>query len=170
MTGSPIVSVWTSTRPRITSSMTTERPAGTLSRRAVGLSRYRRAFFGGRGVAVRAAVDVRPLRRLGRLAVGVELLLGHSVRVGVPGLQKLDRRLLVRVQPLGLEIRGERSADLRPLVPLDAEPAESVQDRWSAPSTFRSVSVSSIRNTNVPPRRRVSNQLNRAVRTPPMCR
>ena len=93
------------------------------------------------------------------------------VAVGMAaGQQLLDRRL-VAVQPLRLVVRRVRPADLGPFVPVDAQPAEAVRgSAASASSTFRCWSVSSIRRMNCPPCCRANSQLNRAVRTPPMCR
>ena len=65
------------------------------------------------------------------------------------GQQLLDGRLIA-VQPLRLIVRRVRPADLGPFVPVDAQPAQAVEDRRSASSTFRCWSVSSIRRMNCP--------------------
>ena len=76
-----------------------------------------------------AAVDERPLLALGRLPLGLEFLGRGVVVVGRPGRQEpLDRRP-VALAPLRLVVGGIGAAHLRPLVPVDAQPPQAVQDR-----------------------------------------
>src|SRR6185312_13691761 len=66
--------------------------------------------------------------RLQRLALGVELLLGAVAAVRRAGGDELLRELAVEREPLHLPVRPVRAADLRPLVPVEAEPPRVAQD------------------------------------------
>ncbi len=75
-------------------------------------------------VPAAAGVAERLLARLGRLALGVELL-GRAVAVvRAAGLHQPRGRRPVQIEALGLAIAGRR----RPLVPVEAEPPERVDD------------------------------------------
>ena len=87
-----------------------------------------RALFG-RGRHPGPAVLELPLFALGGLALGVHLLGGGVVVVGVAAAQQLVDGGLVARAALRLEVRRERAADLGPFVPVEAEPAEAVEDR-----------------------------------------
>jgi hypothetical protein len=71
------------------------------------------------------------------------------------------------LQPLGLAIRTVRAARVGTFVPIEAEPAQIFENRFSDTSVDRSASVSSMRRMNVPPCPRASSQLNKAVRALP---
>ena len=76
-----------------------------------------------------AAIEKRLLRLLGRLAFRLDLFRRGVIVIGGPAIQKLlDRRLVAR-QPLRLVVGLVRPADLRPLVPIDPQPFQAVEDR-----------------------------------------
>ena len=79
------------------------------------------------------AVDERAFLLLGRFALGLQLLRRGVVVVGQPLVEQLLHGGLVAVQLLRLVVRAVRAADLRALVPVEAEPAEAVEDRLQAP-------------------------------------
>ena len=85
--------------------------------------------LGGRFGHELPAVAELPLLALGRLAFGLKLLGRGIVVVRMAAGQQLLDRGPVTVQPLRLVIRSERPAHLRPLVPVDAQPVEAVEDR-----------------------------------------
>ena len=60
-------------------------------------------------------------------AAGVDLLVGRERLVGVPGRDQLRGDVGVEVVPLGLPVRAVRAADLGALVPVEAEPAQAVE-------------------------------------------
>ena len=73
--------------------------------------------------AVVAQLGVAPGGAVARLD-----LLGRGERlVGVPGLEQASRHVGVDVHPLGLPVRPVGTADLDALVPVQAEPAQRVQ-------------------------------------------
>ena len=76
-----------------------------------------------------AAVAELLLLLLGGRPLRLNLLGRGIVVVGMAaGQQFLDGRLIA-VQPLRLIVRGERPADSRPFVPVDAQPLQPVEDR-----------------------------------------
>ena len=73
-------------------------------------------------------VVVAELRVLaGGPAAGVDLLVGGEGLVGVPGGQQLGGDVGVDLAPLGLPVGPVRAADLGALVPVQAEPAQAVE-------------------------------------------
>ena len=79
----------------------------------------------------RAAGAVVLRRSAGReigLAVGVELLRRAEAVVRVIARQQLVGVRRVEMQPLGLAIGTVRAADVRPLVPVEPEPAQVLED------------------------------------------
>ena len=119
-----------STRPRTRSSRTSVPVVGIFSRttacRPCGLEP---GPLGGRFGHEPPAVEERPLLALGRLAFGLKFLGRGIIVVGMAAGQQFLDRGLVAVQPLRLVIGGERPAHFRPLVPVDAQPAQAVEDR-----------------------------------------
>ena len=75
------------------------------------------------------AVDEALLRPLRRLALCRRLVRGRVVAVGAATVEQHVDGGAVAIAPLGLEVRRARTPHLRPLVPVDAEPAEPVEDR-----------------------------------------
>src|SRR6266542_342827 len=75
-----------------------------------------------------AAIARRPCRREIRLALGVELLRGTEAEVRVPAGHELVGVRRIEVEPLGLAIRPVQAADVRPLVPVQAEPSKILED------------------------------------------
>ena len=95
----------------------------------VRLSRLREALPLGVGQIERAAdVEVRPLLRLRRLAVGLD----QFGRVEVPerpaGVEQVLHGLGIELPALRLEVRSVWSADFGPFVPVKSQPPEGVQD------------------------------------------
>ena len=90
---------------------------------------------------------------------------------GTPSRRPTNERVAAwyRSSPLRLVVGGVAAANVRPLVPLDAEPPEGPRISSTAPSTFLAWSVSSMRTMNEPPVARASSQLKRAVRMLPRC-
>src|SRR5262249_24462465 len=85
-------------------------------------------------VADRPSVNEFPLRIL-RLEVGaelLELLLREITPVGLALADELLAELLIDVPALALEVGALRSGHLGPLVPVEPEPAEGVEDRPDA--------------------------------------
>src|SRR5439155_1595532 len=69
-----------------------------------------------------------PARRSRSPAVGLELLFRTEAVVRLIVLQQLFRVRIVEVQPLRLLVRTARTADVRPLVPVETQPAQIAQD------------------------------------------
>ena len=82
----------------------------------------------GRHRAAGAGVARRPAGREHRAAIGFELLRRAEAVVGVPAGEQLVRVRGVEVQPLGLAVRAAGAADVGPLVPVEAEPAQVLED------------------------------------------
>ena len=76
----------------------------------------------------RAAVEKRALVLLGGGALGLDLLGRRVVAIRMARCEQTRDGGPVRLVPLRLEVRGMRSAHLGPLVPIDAEPAETIED------------------------------------------
>ena len=83
-------------------------------------------------LAVAAGARVAELRlrvlRLQRLALRVELLLGAVAAVGGARGDELLGELLVDRQPLHLPVGADGAADVRALVPVEAEPVHVAED------------------------------------------
>ena len=75
------------------------------------------------------AVDEPPLLPPRRLALGGRLFGRRVVAVREPPVEQLGHRGPVACGPLRLVVRRVRAAHLGPLVPVDAQPAEAVQNR-----------------------------------------
>ena len=89
----------------------------------------KRARSAGRLGHEAAAVAERPFFALRRLPLRLQFRGGGVIVVRMAaGQQLLDGRPIA-IQPLRLVIRSERPAHFRPLVPVDAQPAEAVEDR-----------------------------------------
>ena len=88
-------------------------------------------LLAGQGAAAAVVAEVQLLRPL-LLAEGVEPLARAEARVGRAAGHELVRVLPVDLGPLALAIRAARSADVGPLVPPQAEPAEGVEDHGLA--------------------------------------
>src|SRR5207244_3505482 len=73
-----------------------------------------------------AAVEERSLGLLGRLALRLHLLRGGVIPVRNPLIEKDLDGGLVALKALRLVIGSVRTADLWPLVPIEAEPVEAV--------------------------------------------
>ena len=84
-----------------------------------------------------------------------------------PAVARPAERLFIERRPLGLRIRREGAADVRPLVPIEAEPGEILDLRRGHPGTTRGRSRSSSRQTNRPPRLRAESHAASAVRALP---
>jgi hypothetical protein len=82
---------------------------------------------------------------------GLDLLRRGVRRVGLAGFAELLDDLAVDLGALRLAVRLVRPTDFGALVPVQAEPAQGVQNRGVALLGSRWASVSSIRNTKVPP-------------------
>ncbi len=117
-----------------------------------------------------ADVDVRALLAIGLFTIGVDLSLRGEIAVSQSGRFKLSGSFAIQVAALRLIVRSVRPADLRPFIPVESQPAEGLQNgSEAADSWLRAWSVSSIRKMNWPPVCLAHNQLNRAVRMPPIC-
>ena len=98
-------------------------PVGRPEAHHRGAARHRRG-----PVAAGPLVLVGTLLALEDLAAFVQLLLGAVAEVRLLlGDQPVRRRPVAR-QPLGLEVRRVRPANAGPLVPLEPQPAEPVED------------------------------------------
>ena len=75
-----------------------------------------------------AAKAIGPLVALGRALLGGSLGVGAVVAINVARLEQLVRRPAITVGSLRLEVGPERPADFRPFVPVDPDPAKTVQD------------------------------------------
>ena len=99
---------------------THRRPAPRgLERRRLGVGRRHPA----------PAVEKAPLLTLRRLAFGLDLVRGRVVPIRGAGRKQLLDRRPVAPGALRLVIRCMRPADLGPLIPVDAQPPEPVQNR-----------------------------------------
>ena len=76
-----------------------------------------------------AAINLRPLLLLGQDHLGLRLLGLRVVPVSEPLGEQLLNRFLVAFELLRLVVRPVRAANFRAFVPVQAEPAEAVQDR-----------------------------------------
>ena len=105
-----------------------------LARGHLEAHRARRARCGKRAHLVcrtrKAGAVVHPAAAsgLGRLTLRLDRL-GRTVAVVRPplGHETIGHRA-VAIEALGLEVRRVRSADVRPLIPVEAEPAQAVHD------------------------------------------
>ena len=79
-------------------------------------------------IAAEAVVAGRFLARGLLLAHLLQALRGAEAAVGVPGLEQSRGVLPVEIGPLALPVGTERTADVRPLVPIEAEPAQDIDD------------------------------------------
>ena len=82
------------------------------------------------GIDLRAPARVfrRQIVRERLFALGVELLGRAEAVVRAPFLDEHARARLIFPEPLGRSVRPHRSADLRPLIPVQAEPAQILED------------------------------------------
>jgi hypothetical protein len=76
-----------------------------------------------------AAVLERAFLLLRRLTLRLDLLRPGVVAIGEALLQKRHHRGLIAISPLRLIVRLMRTADPRPFVPVQPDPAKAVQDR-----------------------------------------
>ena len=79
-------------------------------------------------IAAEAVVARRFLARGLLLPHLLQALGGAETAVGVPALEQSRGVLPVELGPLALPVGTERTADVRPLVPLEAEPAQDIDD------------------------------------------
>ena len=118
-----------------------DRPAHQVVEAAGSVARHLEADDGGTSLALEArrvgvglrhpapAVDEPPLLALRRLALGRRLFRRGVVAVRQSPVEQLPYRRTVAMGPLRLVVRRVRAAHLRPLVPVDAQPAEAVENR-----------------------------------------
>ncbi len=85
-------------------------------------------LLGGQAAARAVVARVAALPLLGELALAVELLLRAEAGVDRAALLQTLERRFVGPGALGLEIGTELAANLRALVPVEAEPAHGVDD------------------------------------------
>jgi hypothetical protein len=76
----------------------------------------------------RAAIPRRLPRREIRLAVRVELLRRTEAEIRMAAVQQFIRVGRVEVKPFGLAIRPVQAADVGPLVPVEAEPPQILEN------------------------------------------
>ena len=81
----------------------------------------------GSEVAAATGVALGAPGRPGSLALSLELLGGAVAGIGVPGLDKPARDVGVDVHALGLAVGAVGSADLGTFVPVQAQPAQGVE-------------------------------------------
>jgi hypothetical protein len=77
-----------------------------------------------------AAVHEGPLLALSLLPLGLDLVGRRVVPIGGAPVDELPDGIPVTLEPLGLIVRCMRSPHLRPLVPVDSQPTESVKNRF----------------------------------------
>ena len=82
-------------------------------------------------IDLRAAARIfrRQIVRERLFALGFELLGRAEAVIRAPFLEEHARARLIFSEPLGRSIRPDRSADLRPLIPVQAEPAQIFENR-----------------------------------------
>ncbi len=90
----------------------------TIRARRGGSHPVRQAASGSEGAGIPLAV-----RRLGRSG---DLGAGAETGIGEPHLSQPSQRRLVALEPLRLAVRAARAAPVRPLVPVETEPAKLV--------------------------------------------
>ncbi len=97
----------------------------------------RGALAGGRALGILplrqppagAGIARRPSGGEGLLTLCLELRRRAEAVVRSVGAEQLLRVRLIEMQPLGLPVRAARSADVGPLVPVEAEPPQVAEDR-----------------------------------------
>ena len=75
-----------------------------------------------------AAKSIGAFVALGRVLLGGALAVGAVVAIDVARSEQLVGCPPIAIGPLRLVIRSERPADFRPLVPVDPDPAKTVED------------------------------------------
>jgi hypothetical protein len=90
---------------------------------------FETALVGGHVGHPTAAVDERTLFGFGGGTLGLNLVGRGVIAIGEAASQEFVDGLLIARPPLRLIVGRVRTADVRAFVPIDAQPAEAVQDR-----------------------------------------